>query len=274
MDLFLILLISVISVPLVYFTEGPLRIIFGLSLIFFFPGYTLTAALFPGKSSISNNERLAISFGLSIVVTPLIGFILNFTPWGLSLHPVLLSLILFIIVASSFAFYFRSKLVSQERYEPALYSPLRSFFGFLVHQNRRGKIASVGLVAAVLASIGVFGYTVIKNKEAGLTEFYLLGRDGKAENYPERAVLGRETQVTLGVVNKERETVRYTVAVINDNKTRTDLDEIVLNRGERWEKTVGVMPARVGSRQLEFLLFKNGLSEPYGSLHLLLDVTD
>ncbi|HNR26717.1 MAG TPA: DUF1616 domain-containing protein, partial [Methanobacteriaceae archaeon] len=34
----------------------------------------------------------ALSFGLSIAVTPLIGLVLNYTPWGIRLDPILVSL--------------------------------------------------------------------------------------------------------------------------------------------------------------------------------------
>jgi uncharacterized membrane protein len=49
-------------------------------MVLFFPGYTLISALFPRKDSLSGVERLALSFGLSIAVVPLIGLILNYMP--------------------------------------------------------------------------------------------------------------------------------------------------------------------------------------------------
>ncbi|RLM60002.1 DUF1616 domain-containing protein, partial [Halorubrum sp. Atlit-26R] len=40
------------------------------------------------RSGIDGIERVALSFGLSIAVVPLIGLVLNFTPWGIRLVPV------------------------------------------------------------------------------------------------------------------------------------------------------------------------------------------
>lgn len=57
-----------------------LRIIFGIPLVLFLPGYALIAALFPGKNDLDTIERIALSFGLSIAIVPLIGLALNFTP--------------------------------------------------------------------------------------------------------------------------------------------------------------------------------------------------
>ena len=59
-----------------------LRILLGLPLVVFIPGYSLIAALFPNNDDITLTERIALSFGLSIAVVPLVGLGLNFTPWG------------------------------------------------------------------------------------------------------------------------------------------------------------------------------------------------
>ena len=52
--------------------ETPVRIVLGLLLVLFLPGYSLIAALFPGRDDLDGIERIALSFGLSIAVVPLI----------------------------------------------------------------------------------------------------------------------------------------------------------------------------------------------------------
>jgi len=47
-----------------------LRVLFGIPMVLFIPGYALIAALFPGKGDIDGIERTALSFGLSIAVVP------------------------------------------------------------------------------------------------------------------------------------------------------------------------------------------------------------
>ncbi|MHC1585705.1 MAG: DUF1616 domain-containing protein [Candidatus Syntropharchaeia archaeon] len=42
------------------------RIVFGLILIFFLPGYALSFVIFPKKKEITLLERIALSFGLSM----------------------------------------------------------------------------------------------------------------------------------------------------------------------------------------------------------------
>ena len=77
--------------------ETPVRIILGLLLVLFLPGYSLIAALFPAKDDLDGIERIALSFGLSIAVVPLLGLALNYTPFGIRLVPVLVVLSVFTV---------------------------------------------------------------------------------------------------------------------------------------------------------------------------------
>jgi uncharacterized membrane protein len=65
---------------------SPVRIILGLPLVLFLPGYALIAALFPRKDDLDGIERIALSFGLSIAISPLLGLGLNYTPFGLRFY--------------------------------------------------------------------------------------------------------------------------------------------------------------------------------------------
>lgn len=102
--------------PLVAFTSGGVRIAFGLLFALFFPGYALISALFPKREKLGGIERVALSFGLSIAVVPLIGLILNFTPWGIRLYPIVVSVTLFILIAAVFAWYRQRKLAPDQRF--------------------------------------------------------------------------------------------------------------------------------------------------------------
>jgi len=65
-----------------------LRYVLGSVFVLFLPGYATVEALYPGERDLSNLERLALSIGLSLAVVPLIGLLLNYTPWGIRLAPV------------------------------------------------------------------------------------------------------------------------------------------------------------------------------------------
>ncbi|MFQ5839076.1 MAG: DUF1616 domain-containing protein, partial [Thermoplasmata archaeon] len=84
-------------------------------MVIFVPGYILVAALFPDNEEIDWIERIALSFGLSIAVVPLIGLLLNFTPFGIRLVPIVLSILIFSEGLGAVAYLRRMKLPVEKR---------------------------------------------------------------------------------------------------------------------------------------------------------------
>ena len=75
------------AVPYVY-----IRYVLGSIFVLILPGYSLIKTLFPTRE-IDNIERTALSIGMSLALVPLVGLLLNYTPWGIRLTPVTLSLL-------------------------------------------------------------------------------------------------------------------------------------------------------------------------------------
>ena len=67
------------------------RYVFGSALVLFIPGYALIEALYP-KRELDELTRFALSIGLSLALVPLTGLVLNYTPWGIRLLPVIVSI--------------------------------------------------------------------------------------------------------------------------------------------------------------------------------------
>lgn len=92
-DLWLTLVLLVLGlsttflIPVELFPLVILRWVFGGLLLVFIPGFAFVRALFPFERYIDRWERLALSCGLSIAFAVLVGFGLNFTPWGITLVP-------------------------------------------------------------------------------------------------------------------------------------------------------------------------------------------
>jgi uncharacterized membrane protein len=57
----------------------------------FMPGYALAQLLFIRKYR-DTVECISLSLGLSLAVTPLIGLLLNYSPWGIQLVSIVVSL--------------------------------------------------------------------------------------------------------------------------------------------------------------------------------------
>ena len=81
-----LLILAILTVLLVlvilFIPSSFLRIAFGLPFLLFFPGYVLVAALFTRAGGMDGIKNIALSFGISIAMTALIGLGLNYTPWG------------------------------------------------------------------------------------------------------------------------------------------------------------------------------------------------
>jgi len=71
------------------------RWILGSIFVLFLPGYVTVQALFTGRRELDDIERFALSVGLSLAITPLMGLLLNYTPWGIRLDPIAISLSIF-----------------------------------------------------------------------------------------------------------------------------------------------------------------------------------
>jgi len=255
----------------------------------------LVAALFAREGSMDGIEKIALSFGMSIAVTALIGLGLNYTPWGIRLEPVLFAISAFIFILSGLA------MLRQRQYGV--------FKLFTEHHLRLSgwegsplnKALSIILAVAILSTVGVLIYTVSSPKVGErFTEFYILGLEGKAVDYPAEftlrenrvtsvwygdaatAVSGTTGRVILGIVNQEQQQTIYSVSIQIDGQPAeiayngqdvSGLNAIPLEQGEKWEGEIGFAPMHIGENQkVEFLLYKDGSTEAYNSLHLWINV--
>jgi hypothetical protein len=92
--------IIVFTVPQDSYPLAYLRNVLGVIFVLFLPGYAFIKAFFPTKlpiqtssQSLDNIERFALSTGLSIALTPMVALILYYSPIGIGLTPITLSLL-------------------------------------------------------------------------------------------------------------------------------------------------------------------------------------
>lgn len=91
--------VSVFVVPEGAYPFVVLRYGLGSVFILWLPGYTFIKALFPRELPLKTNdrnldliERAVLSLGMSLALVPIVGLLLNYTPWGIRLAPITLSL--------------------------------------------------------------------------------------------------------------------------------------------------------------------------------------
>ncbi len=86
------------------------RNVLGAVFVLWLPGYAFIKALFPAEppvhfsqKNLDTIERIALSLGMSLALVPIIGLLLNYTPWGIRLEPVTLSLLAFTLIMATAA---------------------------------------------------------------------------------------------------------------------------------------------------------------------------
>ena len=139
------------------------------------------------------------------------------------------------------------------------------------------KVLSVVLAVTVLGALGALGYVIAVPKVGErFTEFYILGTEGKAVDYPRELAVGEEADVMVGIVNHEYETVSYRVEISIEGVGNDEVGPVVLEDEQKWEGTVSFAPDKAGGNQkVQFILYKNRETEPcLEPLHLWVNVTE
>ncbi len=256
--------------------DSPVRVPLGLLMVLFLPGYTLIAALFPNKDDLDGIERAALSFGLSIAVVPLIGLALNYTPWGIRLAPVVISLSIFTIALATVAHLRRSSLPSDDRFRVPFREGLGSLQEELItdQRSRIDKILTVLLIISIIVSITVLVYVIVTPKQGEkFTEFYILGPGGMAYDYPTDVVAGDTSMVIAGVVNHEYRPVNYTLHLSFDGSVLVHRD-LTLDHNMTWEEPVSYVLEYPGVRYRPEFVLNDSLSSPYRDPYLHISYGD
>lgn len=205
-----------------------IRVFLGLPFILFFPGYALLSALFPrrekpeseldSEDTISTKginllERIAISIGLSIAIVPLIGLSINLIfdrteLIGIGQLQMIMSIFIFIIIFSIVGAIRRGKLEEKERFHLEFRIPNIKHFSI----NEK-IIAAILIVLIFLASICIIVLVIYPKEQKASTEFYILGKDQTASNYPSEFTNNSYQNLSYGIVNHEGEETEFLVVL-------------------------------------------------------------
>lgn len=316
----------VVFLPVI--NETPLRVVVGLPFVLFIPGYAFIAALFPeagesptpgesqsadersestdvettdrtdDRSGIDGIERVALAFGISIAIVPLIGLVLNFTPWGIRLVPIVLSISGVTLALTAVAAKRRWDLPADDRFRVPYREWLAAGRAELFEPESRTDAAlNVLLAISVVLAVTSVGYAVaVPQQGESFTEFYLLTEqeDGDlvADDYPTEFTRGESRSLIVGIGNHEHERMNYTVVVElqrvqiqNNSTTVLEGEELAryrtqLPHNETWQFQHNVTPTMTGTNlRLTYLLYRGEAPATprtdgaYRELHLWVNVT-
>lgn len=86
------------------------RYILGTVYVLWLPGFSFMKMLFPAdlhvessKKNLDIIERIALSIGMSLALVPIVGLLLNYTPWGIRLAPIVISLLVLTVTFATVA---------------------------------------------------------------------------------------------------------------------------------------------------------------------------
>jgi len=142
------------------------------------------------------------------------------------------------------------------------------------------KILTALLIISIITASALTIYVIITPKKGEeFTEFYILGEEGKAADYPTNLSTGEEGTVIVGVFNHEYENGSYLFRAEIENKTIAE-EKIQLAHNETLSVPFTFMftESEKGKKKLDLFLFKEnetegiGAAEPYRKLHLWIDV--
>ena len=142
--------------------------------------------------------------------------------------------------------------------------------------TRLSQILTIVLAVIILGTIGYFSYVItVPQGQKPFTEFYILGSEGKAHNYPKQLKVGEEVSLTLGIINREQKTTSYQVEIKIAGATSNTLKPIVLEHDEKLEQLTSFTPETSGDNQtIDFLLYQEGQTTPCGTLRLWVDIEE
>ncbi|ELY93037.1 hypothetical protein C482_20221 [Natrialba chahannaoensis JCM 10990] len=232
------------------------------------------------RSGIDGIERVALSFGLSIAITPLLGLVLNFTPWGIRLVPVMITVSLFTALTTAVAAVRRWNLPADERFRV----PYKSWYAagraeLFEPDDRADAVLNVLLVASVVLAVGTVSFAILVPPEGEqFSAVYILTEDDDdelvADNYPTEFTQGESAEIVLGVDNDEHRTVEYTVILVEQNVTQVGNETVVeeqrelerfepqLAHNETWHHQHNIEPTMTGEDiRLVWLLYSDAVPD-------------
>jgi uncharacterized membrane protein len=247
-----------------------LRLPLGVLALLVLPGYALALALYPRFRDLDGAERFGMAVGLSLAQGPLLALALDRSPWGLSPQAIVQSFTLLTWFWCAAAVV---RLLTTARED--LFTARWWGFRSMATTTRLERLALLGGLA-LLAVVGVsLRALLVQPPVPPLTEFYMLGPTGLAQDYPRASTIGQPVTVTLGVHNLEGRPMEYHVLARHDDTDLADTAPFRVADGETWTGPLAFPLDEYGfGQRIDILLLRAGddAAVPYRQLTLVVDV--
>lgn len=146
-----------------------------------------------------------------------------------------------------------------------------------MNMGKLNKALTVILLVIIIGLIAAIVYLAVTPQPGDrFTEFYILNRDGKASDYPNKMVAGQPAALIIGIVNHEGRAASYRVQVRSGGAIIKTIQTDILQDKQKWENVTDISMNTAGEKQkVEFYLFINDETIPHikDPLVLFVDVT-
>ena len=273
-DIILLLFLTALTLLSIFnpiLSNTILKQVLGIIFIAFLPGYAIISFLFPINDEINMSERLLLSFATSIAIIGLIGFILNYTSFGI--HLAIIALILTIIIILFSLLTFLRRRYNNNSFNPEFTPTLKGIRRVFLLESGIDKALSLVLIVLIVLAVSMTTYAVVKPKQPEkFTEFYILGSDGLMSNYPTNLTSGTNGQITAVIVNHENVPTSY-LMIYQYNGTTISENNFTLQDGQNMSIPITIVTGNTGKKEIELLLYKQPDEQNvYRSLHFWINV--
>lgn len=286
-----------------------------LPFLFVLPGFVFLSVVFPQRAkqtdesaegslftlhtrSIDGVERGVLSFGMSLVLVPIIAVLYSLLPIGYSRQAIAATMLGLVFVGIALGAIQRVRIPPNERYRLPVGSYLTSAKQAVTAVAIPDAVLNVVLAVSVVVSVSAVGYAVVAPLDGTqFTEVALMTEsdsgDLVAGNYPEELVRGEPQPLTLSITNNEdaRQTYQVVVVIQRVRDDGGELNVLEQRRVDDFEVTAGAgetkrvkhaarSPISGENLRLAYLVYADTPPErpttdnAYRFVHLWVDVND
>jgi len=267
LDLLTCLLLMVVFALLdIYDLVQPVRLVIGILVVLFIPGYSLWTAM-AGRNKPGFWETAGISIGLSLPFILVAGVLLNVS---IGIHSYSILAVVFLVFAISATLIVRRR---RKAAQPDAPRPVVRFHGL---DFRHGDLYFAGIVL-LLAIIAVTFFVLDitrQNDQERYTALYFQDPSFLTGEFPLTLERNAPITFTVGIENHEFSEMSYRLDVRIDS-TVLFTDSFVLLPGEVTQRPVNLVPGESGADQkVMILLYKGAENAIYRSLHFWIQVQE
>ncbi len=240
-------------------------VLLALPLIFFVPGYMLTAVLTHTRR-LDIFHRLALSLGLSLTLDILGGFLLNVLPMGLRMQSWIVLLSCLTLVFALAVLYLRRGMVyvsEREDHVVQRREPRTPTTHFIFWTRVRDGFVFALAITLVILSLMYATRSVAEGPHVGFTQLWMLPPSHKAQT----------CVVNVGIHSFENGPVTYHASITMNSAQTMSWPTLTLAPNQLWERSVAVTPTTAKNMFVEMRLYRNDKpTVMYREVHMTLTV--